>query len=137
METEEIKKILKNHEKRIGILEGDKKIGHGNVEKLTRQESLREFINKYKFKAGTDKVLLMIYFLETRRSVGKVSIKELSECFKEIRDVVPRNMSDKFYKLAKRGFIMPADSNSNGKVNFWRYTNTGKGYIEKKLKNAK
>ena len=130
MNEEEIQKRFENIEERIKNLEESKKTNIVKPAESPREESLREFVNQYKIKPDTDKVLLIIYFLETKGGFVEVSIKEISECFKEIREVLPKNISDKFYNLSKRGLIMPGSPNSE-KINFWKYTNSGKDYIGK------
>ena len=134
MNDEEIQKRFENIEERIKNLEEVKKECPAETKEEVREESLREFFNKYKIKSDTDKVLLIIYFLETQRGFEEVSIKEISECFKEIREVLPKNPSDKFYNLSKRGLIMPGKPDPK-KINFWKYTDSGKKYL-KKLENG-
>lgn len=125
MNEKEIIATLENHEERIRNLEGRR-------EKLSlpekREESLREFIDLYNFKGELDQTLLIIYYLEIKRGLGIITSKEVSSAFSEIRENVPKNIFDKFQKLAKKGYIMSAENSEGSKG--WKYTNSGKEYIE-------
>lgn len=125
MNDEEIKKILDNHEERIKKLEGKK---DKQIPLQKREGSLREFIDSYDYNDDLDKTLLIIYYLEEIKGQEKVISKDVTSGFKEMRESVPGNISDKFQQLAKKGYIMPTGKVE--KVNAWKYTNSGKEHIE-------
>ncbi len=98
-----------------------------------KQESFMEFFIKYKPKKDTDKTLVIMHFLESRWDMENITIKEISEGFKEVREKKPLNISDKLQLLHKKGLIMP--SNPTSRLKSWMITRTGLNYLEK-LKNG-
>ena len=100
----------------------------------TREESFIEFFIKYKPSKETDKTLVIMYFLESRRNISNLTIKEISQGFREVREKQPVNISDKTQMLHKRGRIMPG--NRIGRVQSWIITNKGLQYL-KDLKDGR
>ena len=102
------------------------------VESLTKeepkQESFMEFFIKYKSTKETDKTLVIMYFLESRRNMSNITTKEISQGFREVREKQPTNISDKTQMLHKRGLIMPGDMVD--RVKSWVITETGLQYLE-------
>lgn len=128
---EKIKSKIEEIERRLEKIEG--KIENKTKilpQKSNKEKSLREFINEHKEKSDNDKTLLILYFLENFRKIKDITTIEISQGFKEIREKVPKNIADKFQKLAKKGYIMssPCQDKKKGK-NTWTYTNSGEEYV--------
>lgn len=130
-EIEEIKAQLKNHEERLREIEA--KPGTKSIENKEKQLSLREFLNEFNFKSENDKTLIIIKFYEEYAGSSEMSAKEIAEGFKDMREKIPKNISDNLYQLAKRSFIMEAKNKD--KVNRWMLTNAGEKHLNKIRKN--
>ena len=94
-----------------------------------REESFREFFIKYGPQKETDKTLVIIYYLESQKKLTHITTKEISDAFKEVRESLPQNISDKMQMLHKRGFIAPADG--MGRLRGWMITRSGTAHLEK------
>lgn len=133
-EVSKIIEMLEDLNKRISKIEGNlvqkkesPKEESEKKEKL-REESFMEFFNKYNPKKETDKALVIMHFLESRQKIDNMTSKEISNGFKEVREKIPTNVSDKIQMLHKRGLIMP--EGSLGRSKSWLITRTGLEYLE-------
>ena len=99
---------------------------------IQKEESFMEFFRNYSPQKDTDKTLVIMYFLESRRKMENITTKDISEGFKEIREKTPANVSDKVQLLHKKGLITPGDVINN--LRGWMITRSGLAYLEK-LKN--
>ena len=97
------------------------------------EESFMEFFLKYNPEKETDKTLVIMHFLESRRHMQNITSKNISEGFKEIREKIPTNVADKIQMLHKKGLIMPSENVENLKG--WLITRTGLEYLQN-LKNG-
>lgn len=98
-----------------------------------REESFMEFLKKYSPEKETDKTLVIMYFLESKRNLLHITTKNISEGFKEVREKVPTNVADKIQMLHKKGLIMPGENVD--KLKGWMITRSGLEYLEV-LKNG-
>ena len=48
-----------------------------------KEESFMEFFRRYNPQKDTDKTIVIMHFLESRRNIGNITTKDLSEGFKE------------------------------------------------------
>lgn len=124
MESEEIQRILEDHERRIKFLE----LPNISCPSIQKKQSLREFVNEHKCDSDVDRTLLILYYKEKSEDIKEINSKEIAQGFKEIKEKVPSNIPDKFQQLLKKGFI--DSSEGEGKFNSWTYTNSGEKYIE-------
>lgn len=129
---EDLNKRISNIEK--SLLSPKIKIQETQESKnIPKKESFREFYLKYGvLKKETDKTLVIIYFLESRGNISNITIKEISQGFKDVREPHPKNISDKMQMLHRSGFI---DSNEGpGRLKTWEITGSGLKHLEE-IKN--
>ena len=121
---DEIEKI---NRKINSILEGKEKVPVVAMSK--KMESPREFYHKFKTKKDTEKTLVIIHYLEKCKQMKDISVKEIAEGFKEMREQIPSNISDKIQLLDKRGFLLKSDKVSNRQC--WLLTNSAEKLLER------
>jgi len=137
---DKIMQYLEKLDKRISMIEENLPKHKAVLDKSNnsisqeREESFREFFIKYNPQKETDKTLVIIYFLELRRKMEHITTKEITLGFKEVREMLPKNISDKMQMLHKRGFIAPKDG--MGRLKSWTITRSGLEHLEK-LKDGK
>lgn len=129
-EIEDIKKKLDEHEKRISKLE--EFLPKTPIVK-TKKISIKEFILSKKPKNDTDKTLTIGYFLEKHEGVTPFNVKDIENGFRNAREPLPKNLSDKIQMNAKKGFIMLAKERKD-KLLSWVLTNSGEKYVENGFK---
>ncbi len=103
-------------------------------DKSAKDESAREFFLKFNPKNDTVKTLVAIKFLE-KNGVQSITIREIADTFKEMREPVPTNISDKIQLLDKRGLVKIAGQ--EGKRKRWLISNTGEDYLGRLYEDAK
>ncbi len=117
------------------LLQENKSIDqYTGFDKSVKEESSREFFLRFNPKNDTEKTLVAIKFLE-KKGLQTITIKEISDTFKEMRESLPKNISDKIQLLDKRGFVKL--SGQEGKRKCWIVSNTGENYLVGMIKNAK
>ncbi len=138
MSTDKIDKILEYLEdlnKRISNIEDNLSrrkpeiLVEQELLKAVKQESFIEFFKKFDLKSETDKTLVIMFFLESRRNIKHITTKDIAEGYKEVREKTPANVSDKVQLLHKKGLIMPGEIVNNLKG--WIITRSGLEYLEK------
>jgi len=97
-------------------------------------ESPREYFLKFNPKKDTEKALVAISFLEGR-GLHSITINEISNTLKEMREKLPINISDKIQLLDKRALIK--QSGQEGKRKCWIVSNTGKEFLRRLQENAR
>ena len=97
-----------------------------------KNESFMEFFKKFNPKKETDKTLIIMYFLESRRDIVNITTKDIAVGYKEIREKAPTNIPDKIQMLHKKGLVMPGEIID--KLKGWVITRSGLDYLEE-LKN--
>ena len=118
--------IAKINRRIDSILEKKEEIPKVTIPK--KMESPREFYHKFKTKKDTEKTLLIIHYLEKYKQTGNITIKEIAEGFKEVREQVPANISDKIQLLDKRGFLLKTGKVYNRQC--WVLTNSAEKFLE-------
>lgn len=96
--------------------------------KPTKEESAREFFLKFNPKKDTEKTLVVISFLE-KKGQQSITVREIANAFKEMREPLPPNVSDKIQLLDKRGLLTIAGR--KGKRKCWLVSNTGEEYLKR------
>ena len=104
----------------------------GEDHKLAKKESAREYFLKFNPKSDTEKTLVIINFLE-KKGLTSITAREIANAFKEMREPLPKNVSDKIQMLDKRGLVVLAGQ--EGKRKCWLISNTGEGYLRRLRKN--
>ncbi|MBS3160013.1 hypothetical protein J4436_04445 [Candidatus Woesearchaeota archaeon] len=135
---DKIMEYLEDLNKRISDIENNLSTRNPEISveqdpfKAVKQESFIEFFKKFDPKNETDKTLVIMFFLESRRNIKHITTKDIAEGYKEVREKTPVNVSDKVQLLHKKGLIMPGEIVNNLKG--WIITRSGLEYL-KKLKN--
>lgn len=131
---EELEGRVKNVESILSTRKIDFTVGN-NSPLPQREESFREFYLRYgPPKKETDRTLVIFYFLESKKKLDSITINELAQGFKEVRETVPKNISDKMQLLHKSGFVSPRES--LGRARSWEITMSGLKHLEA-LENGK
>ena len=142
MSTDKLDKIMKYLEdlnKRISNIENNLSTRKPEISveqepfKVVKLESFIEFFKKFDPKSETDKTLVIMFFLESKRNIKNITTKDIAEGYKEVREKTPVNVSDKVQLLHKKGLIMPGQTVNTLKG--WIITRSGLEYLEK-LKNG-
>ena len=107
---------------------------YGEEHKLAKEESAREFFLKFSPKTDTEKTLVAINFLE-KKGLQTITVQEIANAYKEMREPLPKNISDKIQMLDKRGLLRKAGQ--EGKRKCWLISNTGEEYLRRLYEDAK
>ncbi len=102
--------------------------------KDAKEESPREFLLKFNPKTDTEKTLVAIHYLE-EKNCPTITIKEIENIFKEMREKVPANISDKIQLLDKRAFLKL--TGQEGKRKNWVVSNKGEEFLGRLKENAR
>lgn len=125
--SDEIKKILDNHEKRIRELE---KNPVGDEKQTTKKPiSIKEFILTKKPESLVQKTLLIGYYLEKNESFHSFNAKDLEDCFRRAKEMVPKNINDNINKNVKNGHMMEAKEKKDNKK-AWVLTASGERFVD-------
>ena len=89
-----------------------------------KDESIAEFLERLPNKTHQDKILAFGYFLEKHRNADSFSVKEISDCYDEVKEA-KSNTAAYFTLLVKSGLIMKAKNQPPG--NPTQYVLTRKG----------
>ncbi len=93
-----------------------------------KEESPREFLLKFRTKTDTEKTLVAINYLEAKGE-SKITIKEIGNTLKEMREKIPKNISDKIQLLDRRAFLKLVGQ--EGKRKNWIVSNEGEKFLER------
>jgi len=138
-----IEKRLEELEKRMDEIVAkldaifDKEISenfYNEKNKQIKDESPREFLLKFHPKNDTEKTLVAIYFLE-KKGLQLITTNEIADTLKEMREKLPKNISDKIQLLDKRGFVKKAGQ--EGRRKCWIVSNRGEEYLRRLQEDAK
>lgn len=129
-EIEELKKIINKHERRISNLEGMTKTEEGKKQKKT---SLKEFIISKNPKGDVKKALTIGYYLEKHEDEPFFNANDLKKGFKESKEKIPDNISDKISKNIKKGHMMKYEEKKEDQEAYV-LTNSGERYLENDFK---
>ena len=128
---DEIIKKLKEHEKRIIILE-ESILKPSAKEDLIKKISIREFLNSKKPKGAVNNTLAIGYFIENYENLEFFNKSDLLEYFKKAKEI-PQKINDKVYKNIKKGYIMEVDERKDN-LKCWCLTNSGLKFCENDFK---
>lgn len=131
--SENIKKILKNHERRISALE--KRIPPTPRLSITKRLSVKEFILSKNLNKDVDKTLAIGYFFEKYEKMNSFNVKDLKRGFVAAKERVPPNINDKINLNIKKGMMMEADEKKDN-LTAWVLTNKGEKFVENDFKEA-
>lgn len=129
--SEEMKKILDDHEKRIKTLED--MLIDSETPKPKKKISLKEFILTKKPTGDAQKTLAVGYFLEGYEDFSSFNVKDLEDCFRIAKEKVPKNINDVVNKNIRKGFMMESKEEKDGKKT-WVLTASGERFVENDFK---
>jgi hypothetical protein len=132
-EIEELKSKISELEDRIQLIE--KRFNPEEIQAFTKDLSVREFLNSVKTSNDVQKTLLIMFFLEKYEGLTRINIDDLRSGFRNAKEPVPKNISDKIYLGIKKGHIMET-SEKKDKKSCFMVTNTGEKYIENELNHS-
>jgi len=132
--SENIKKILENHERRISALE--RKAPLTARPSITKRLSIKEFILSKNLKNDVDKTLAIGYYFEKYEKMDSFNVKDLKRGFHAAREKVPPNINDKINLNIKKGMMMEADDKKEN-LTAWALTNKGEKFVENDFKRVK
>jgi len=126
-DLKEIKNILGKLDERISRLEaslGDKTKPIEEKKKL----AVREFMLEKEVITGTDKTLVLGYYLEKFEQLDSFNVDDIERAFREAKEPVPGNINEAVNKNIRKGFMM-ASGEKDGK-NSWILTNSGEKFVD-------
>lgn len=130
-EIEKIKKKLEEHEQRLTILESVYK--GKSQKKINKKLSIKEFIISLKPKDDVQITLAIGYFLEKYKKYSTFNARDIERGFKDAKEKIPSNPSDKIQKNISKGHIMDAKEKKDNKKAYL-LTNSGERFVENNLK---
>ena len=126
-ELKEIKNLLGKLDERISRLEaslGDKTKPIEEKKKL----AVREFMLEKEVITGTDKTLVLGYYLEKFEQLDSFNVDDIERAFREAKEPVPGNINEAVNKNIRKGFMM-SSGEKDGK-NAWILTNSGEKFVD-------
>jgi len=79
------------------------------------------------------RALVIGYYLENYEHFSSFTSKDIREGFREARETVPPNVTDKIQKNITKGYIMK-EGEKKGRMIFYVLTNSGVRFVESGLK---
>jgi predicted transcriptional regulator len=134
-ESEAINKLktkIEEHEKRISKLE--MMLPDAKLEASKMKTSIKEFILKKNPINDTQKALAIGYYLEKYEAFISFNSKDLEKGFRDSREKIPPNVSDKIQLNTKNGHIMEYGEKDGLKA--YVLTNSGERFLENGFKEV-
>ncbi|HSU72491.1 MAG TPA: hypothetical protein VLJ21_01420 [Candidatus Binatia bacterium] len=95
----------------------------------TKPQSIKEFLFEHHTENDNEKALCFGYFMEHNQGKAVWTTADLIQCFKDAKEKVPANPSDKIFRCRSNGWI---DAREDGYV----LTNTGERVVAE-MRNRK
>ncbi len=95
--------------------------------------SANEFLRTKEIETGTQKVLVLGYYLEKTEGMSSFNATDLEAIFRSAKEKLPANINDLVNSNVKRAFMDEAKEKRDGKK-AWYLTSTGENYVEQELK---
>ena len=125
-ELKEIKNLLGKLDERISRLEASLGDKTKPIEK--KKLSVKEFMLEKEVITGTDKTLVLGYYLEKFEQLESFNVDDIDRAFREAREPVPGNINEAVNKNIRKGFMM-SSGEKDGK-NAWILTNSGEKFVD-------
>jgi hypothetical protein len=127
--------LLKEHEKRIGILEGcvSSKPLEENESSQQKSLSVKEFLRSKKPNSNVQKTITIGYYLEKFENMSAFNASDIRNGFKAAREPEPSNIQAFINQNISNGHIMDFKEKKN-KKKAYVLTNSGEEYVEKGFK---
>lgn len=129
--SEEIKKILDDHEKRISALE--ELVKGKQVNKPEKKMSIKEFILSKKPKNDVQKTLAIGYYLENYEGLPLFNAMELENGFRSAKEIVPNNINLCVIRNINKGHMQETKERKDD-MKAWNLTNSGEQFVENNFK---
>lgn len=100
---------------------------------VNRPISLQELLNEKNPKTDVQKTLIFGYYLETVMGKKTFTKIDIDECYKNAKEQLPPNVSDKLFLNVKNGWIMPVGK--TGRQIEYGLTRTGITIVEAGFNN--
>jgi hypothetical protein len=101
---------------------------------LGKDESIAEFLEHLPSKTHQDKILAFGYFLEKNRSTDSFSVKEINDCYDEVKEA-KSNTAQYFTILVKSGLIMKAKNQPPGSATQYVLTRKGEATMRDAMRS--
>jgi hypothetical protein len=91
-------------------------------------ETFPEFAAARQPTTHVNRVILFAYYSLHSADRNGVTIKEIEEAYRQIRERKPQNIPDVIAQCSRRGFLVEGDRKDGAKA--WVITSRGEGYVE-------
>ena len=98
-----------------------------------KKMSANEFLRTKEIDTGTQKVLVLGYYLEKTEGMPSFNATDIEAIFRSAKEKLPANINDLVNSNVKRAFMDEAKEKKDGKK-AWYLTSTGENYVEQELK---
>lgn len=98
-----------------------------------KKMSPNEFLRTKAIDTGTQKVLVLGYYLEKTDGMPSFNATDIEAIFRSAKEKLPANINDLVNSNVKRAFMDEAKEKKDGKK-AWYLTSTGENYVEQELK---
>lgn len=105
-EISQIRKKLREHEKRISRLE---ELFQTKPESIKKKLSIREFMLSKNPKTKAEKTLAIAYYLEKYDGLTSSDAKDLESGFRQTKEKPPRNVNYEVIRNIQKGYMMEAE----------------------------
>lgn len=132
-EISQIRKKLKEHEKRISRLE---ELFQTKPESIKKKLSIREFMLSKNPKTKAQKTLAIAYYLEKYDGLTSSNAKDLESGFRRAKEKPPRNVNYEVIRNIQKGYLMEAEETKDNRK-AWCLTNSGVRYVDNNFEQEK
>jgi len=98
-----------------------------------KKMSANEFLRTKAIETGTQRVLVLGYYLEKTDGMPSFNATDIETIFRSAKEKLPANINDLVNSNVKRAFMDEAKEKKDGKK-AWYLTSTGENYVEQELK---
>lgn len=114
------------------VIDKPKQIVKTNTTLNDKEESIAEFLERVPNKTHQDKIVAFAYFLEKFRNMESFGIKEINDCYDEVKEV-KTNTAVYINLLLKSGLIMKAKNQPPSGAAQYVLTRKGESLIKEKI----
>jgi len=121
----QIEKKLAEHEERISKLE---ELFAEKTVSLEKALSIKEFMIQKQPKNDVQRTLVIGFYLENYTKLSSFSCRDITDGFREAKEPVPKNVSDKIQMNIAKGHMMETPRGNKGPRTYV-LTNTGESFV--------
>ena len=100
---------------------------------IGKKMSANEFLKTKEIETGTQKVLVLGYYLEKTDGMPFFNATDIEAIFRSAKEKLPANINDLVNSNVKRAYMDEAKEKKDGKK-AWYLTSTGENYVDQELK---